>query len=200
MGRRRGHRRRCERQHPIHRAAPFVHELEFGGKHRSVIGKRQKNSQFLAGGVYRAATSPSSWSGRNRPFWTAVVPLYAVRFVAAPRVPPQADTALSNNDAPEAARRLGHRCAWQRCIRTLNRTMQAAGVTNPRVSRIKRKPRTVQPTSKRDGQPPSGKPWLAVRKGKVARARRLLEDPNYPPPKVLDSVARLLARHLRPRD
>ncbi|HEU0009880.1 MAG TPA: hypothetical protein VFT34_08700 [Verrucomicrobiae bacterium] len=56
------------------------------------------------------------------------------------------------------------------------------------------------PPSKRGGQPTAGKPWLAVRKAKVARARRLLADPNYPSPKVLDSVARLLAKHLRPGD
>jgi len=39
-----------------------------------------------------------------------------------------------------------------------------------------------------------------VRKDKVARARKLLDNPDYPPPKVLDSVARLLAKHLRQGD
>jgi hypothetical protein len=56
------------------------------------------------------------------------------------------------------------------------------------------------PPPKRGGQQPAGKPWLSVRKGKVARARKLLADPKYPSPKVLASVARLLARHLRPGD
>jgi len=66
---------------------------------------------------------------------------------------------------------------------------------------VKRNRRPAKPPPpKRGGQPPAGKPWLAVRKGKVARARRLIADPKYPSPKVLDSVARLLARHLRPRD
>ncbi len=66
---------------------------------------------------------------------------------------------------------------------------------------MKRKRQAVKPPPpKRGGQQPAGKPWLAARKGKVARARRLLADPKYPPPKVLASVARLLAKHLRPRD
>jgi len=30
----------------------------------------------------------------------------------------------------------------------------------------------------------------------IARAKKLLKDPNYPSAKVLNSVARLLARHL----
>lgn len=71
--------------------------------------------------------------------------------------------------------------------------MPADGVANPPAPRMKRKRRSVK-------WAPAGKPWLAVRKGKVARARRLLRDSNYPPPEVLDSVARLLARHLKPGD
>ena len=38
--------------------------------------------------------------------------------------------------------------------------------------------------------------WKESRPEKVARARKLLKDPNYPSPKVLNSVARLLAKHL----
>ena len=79
--------------------------------------------------------------------------------------------------------------------------MPAAGIAIPRVPRTKRKPRAVKPPPpERGGQPPAGKPWLEVRKDKVARARRLLADPNYPPARVLDSVARKLAKQLRPRD
>jgi hypothetical protein len=37
-----------------------------------------------------------------------------------------------------------------------------------------------------------------VRLDKLARARQLAADPNYPHPEVLESVARLLAKHLRP--
>jgi hypothetical protein len=37
-----------------------------------------------------------------------------------------------------------------------------------------------------------------VRMDKLARAQQLAADPNYPPPEVLESVARLLAKHLRP--
>ena len=38
--------------------------------------------------------------------------------------------------------------------------------------------------------------WKEVRPDKVARAKKLLQDPNYPSGKVLGSVARLMARHL----
>ena len=37
----------------------------------------------------------------------------------------------------------------------------------------------------------------AVRAAKVARAKRLIEDPDYPPPQVIQSVARLLARNAK---
>lgn len=40
----------------------------------------------------------------------------------------------------------------------------------------------------------------AVREAKVARARALIADPGYPPKGVLDSVANLLAGHLRPEN
>lgn len=83
--------------------------------------------------------------------------------------------------------------AWQKRICTLNRNMPAAGVANPPASRMKRTRRFVKSA-------PAGKPWLDVRKEKVARARRLVRDSNYPPPEVLDSVAGLLARHLKPGD
>lgn len=33
---------------------------------------------------------------------------------------------------------------------------------------------------------------------KLARAQQLVADPNYPPPEVIQSVAELLAKHLRP--
>ena len=38
--------------------------------------------------------------------------------------------------------------------------------------------------------------WKEVRAEKVARARKLLQDPSYPSNKVLSSIARLMARHL----
>jgi hypothetical protein len=44
---------------------------------------------------------------------------------------------------------------------------------------------------------PAGKPWLSVRPAKVERARKLIRDPNYPDSKTIDSVARLLAKHLK---
>jgi hypothetical protein len=37
-----------------------------------------------------------------------------------------------------------------------------------------------------------------VRLEKLARAQQLVTDANYPPPEVLESVAKLLAKHLRP--
>jgi hypothetical protein len=38
--------------------------------------------------------------------------------------------------------------------------------------------------------------WQEVRPDKVARAKKLLQDPDYPSAKVIHSVARLMARHL----
>jgi hypothetical protein len=39
-------------------------------------------------------------------------------------------------------------------------------------------------------------PWNGVRSNKVRQARQLVEDRNYPPAEVLQSVAGLLAKHL----
>lgn len=39
-----------------------------------------------------------------------------------------------------------------------------------------------------------------VRAAKIARAKALIADPDYPPKTVLDSVAGLLAGHLRPQE
>jgi hypothetical protein len=41
-----------------------------------------------------------------------------------------------------------------------------------------------------------GQAWDSVRPGKIARARRLVEDPNYPSKQVIESVAVLLAGRL----
>jgi len=47
----------------------------------------------------------------------------------------------------------------------------------------------------------AGLPLLTLpdrsRKAVVERARLLVEDPGYPPPYVLESVADLIARHMR---
>jgi len=43
---------------------------------------------------------------------------------------------------------------------------------------------------------PSPKAGEPSRPAKVARARRLIADPDYPSPRVLRAVARLLAKHL----
>jgi hypothetical protein len=42
------------------------------------------------------------------------------------------------------------------------------------------------------------KPWQAMRKAKVERAKKLANDPAYPPKQVTNAVANLLARHLDP--
>jgi hypothetical protein len=39
-----------------------------------------------------------------------------------------------------------------------------------------------------------------VRPDKVARARQLIRDPNYPPPAVIAAVAEMLARKLKRAD
>jgi len=62
---------------------------------------------------------------------------------------------------------------------------------------VMNEPRSVE-SSEEEEQPSGGKPWQSLRKAKVKRARKLAADPNYPPKKVMDSVADLLARHLDP--
>ena len=63
---------------------------------------------------------------------------------------------------------------------------------------MSRKPprRVRKKTPSGDGERAAVQPWREVRPDKVARARKLLEDPSYPPKKVTDAVASLLARHL----
>ena len=58
--------------------------------------------------------------------------------------------------------------------------------------------RARKKTSPGDGERAVVHPWREVRPDQVARARKLLEDPSYPPKKVTDAVAALLARHLGP--
>ena len=48
-----------------------------------------------------------------------------------------------------------------------------------------------------DDRPPKGEPeWKSIRAAKVARARKLVADANYPSKKVMQAVADLLARKL----
>jgi hypothetical protein len=53
------------------------------------------------------------------------------------------------------------------------------------------------PPAKKTSDRPGKKPWQGVRKAKVARARTLVKDSNYPPKGVTDAIADLLARHLK---
>ena len=43
---------------------------------------------------------------------------------------------------------------------------------------------------------PAGQPWKGVRPAKIAKAKALLRQDDYPPRQVLESVAELLAEHL----
>ena len=45
---------------------------------------------------------------------------------------------------------------------------------------------------------PSAPPGQESRPAEVERARRLIADPDYPPPRVTRALARLLAKHLTP--
>ena len=45
----------------------------------------------------------------------------------------------------------------------------------------------------------SGESWQSIRPVKVARARKLVANPDYPSKAVLESVANLLADKLDPR-
>ena len=46
-------------------------------------------------------------------------------------------------------------------------------------------------------EPAGGLPWETVRPDKVAKAKQLVQDENYPSKEVLEKVADLLAGHLR---
>ena len=50
-----------------------------------------------------------------------------------------------------------------------------------------------------DEKPGGPHPWQSLRKAQVARAKKLVKNADYPPKKVLQDVAHLLARHL-PRE
>jgi hypothetical protein len=59
-----------------------------------------------------------------------------------------------------------------------------------------------QRRARRPAQPdlteqPSPDSWDAARPENVERARRLLNDPDYPPPAVVKAVAKTLSRKLR---
>jgi hypothetical protein len=71
-------------------------------------------------------------------------------------------------------------------------------IKNSNKTTVARKQAAVRLTAK--AQPsapvtPKGS-WKESRPAVVARARKLLKNPNYPSPKVLNSMARLLAKHL----
>jgi hypothetical protein len=51
---------------------------------------------------------------------------------------------------------------------------------------------------KSDEQATGPQAWQSVRKSRIARAKQLLKEKDYPPEEILESVARLLARHLKP--
>lgn len=78
----------------------------------------------------------------------------------------------------------------------LKTTVRSTSVSKPRPGR----PAQTSPAP--NGRPaqahakgtPGSDSKAAVRKDKVERARKLIADPGYPPPKVIQSVARLLAR------
>jgi hypothetical protein len=48
-----------------------------------------------------------------------------------------------------------------------------------------------------DDQPAGPHAWQSIRKSKVTRARELVKEKGYPSKEVLESVAKLLARHLK---
>ena len=59
--------------------------------------------------------------------------------------------------------------------------------------------RMKRPASKAKASPetPCGPaPWQSIRKARVARAKALVKDKNYPSKEVLKSMAELLAKHL----
>ena len=58
---------------------------------------------------------------------------------------------------------------------------------------VKRRSKTAKGAAKGNS---GTKPWQENRPSKVARAKKLLRDPSYPTPEIMQSVADLLARKL----
>jgi hypothetical protein len=67
---------------------------------------------------------------------------------------------------------------------------------NIKTTKSKRSAKGRKPSAAPAAPKPSAGSWKEVRPEKVARAKRLLQDPNYPSGKVMGAVARLMARHL----
>jgi hypothetical protein len=59
---------------------------------------------------------------------------------------------------------------------------------------MKRRRKRAESSSERV---PSARPWNATRAEKVAHARRVIQDKNYPSREILDSIAHLLAKKLK---
>lgn len=60
---------------------------------------------------------------------------------------------------------------------------------------MKRRRAENQPSDPERG---AQQPWQAARPEAVARARQLIQDKNYPSKEVMDSVAELLVKKLKP--
>ena len=67
-------------------------------------------------------------------------------------------------------------------------------IAEPNVRKQKRAASRARDGGKKKSSPVR-EPHPAVRAAKVARGKRLVQDPDYPPPQVVQSVARLLARN-----
>jgi hypothetical protein len=63
---------------------------------------------------------------------------------------------------------------------------------NTKTTKIKRSNKAAKPNSTKA----SSGSWKEIRAEKVARAKKLLEQPGYPSGKVINSIARLMAKHL----
>ena len=81
---------------------------------------------------------------------------------------------------------------------TSNR-VKKTGLGSKSVSGTCRTNRSTPPRHARaeqaEAKPNGDAPWAGVRAAKVARAKSLIQDPNYPSAEVIQTVARLLARN-----
>lgn len=99
---------------------------------------------------------------------------------------------VRNHHRETAARRLGKFMAKRRHF---SRTQRGLGGHSPSPA-DEIAPEEIFNAPAFDVESLGDPPWNSVRSEKVRRARQLVQDGDYPPPEVLQSVAGLLAQHL----
>lgn len=132
------------------------------------------------------------------------------------RAPIDVDTpgdTMPRDDADSSERPQGSRTddagRWEArpTVRVHRGSASGAQSMSHKVRRKRRNPSTDRRTARTrtgpgvlDGPAAAPKPWNSARPAKVAKGRRLIQDPAYPPARVLDAIADLFSRKWRRGD